>query len=81
MMALYHGSVVRRRVRNAAVLVQLVVALIPVTIVKGLLARFVLTTIIVTDGYTRSRFVLIALASWHWFGMLLVMGAVIGAFG
>jgi hypothetical protein len=71
----------------AAVLAHLVAALGPVTIVAGVVTAgacwlgFILPTIIVTNGYTRSRFALIAVASWHWLGVLLVMGAVIGAFG
>lgn len=71
----------------ATVLAHLVAALGPVTITRAVLTAgacwfgFVLTTIVVTDGYTRSRSALIVVASWHWLGVLLVMGAVIGAFG
>ena len=70
----------------AAVLAHFIAALGPVTIAHGLLTAaacwvgFVLTTIIVNDGYTRNKLALIAVASWHWLGVLLVMGAVIGAF-
>ena len=71
----------------AAVLAHLIAAIGPVRITAGLLTAigcwlgFVLTTIIVNNGYTRDSFALIAVASWHQLGVLLVMGAVIGAFG
>jgi len=71
----------------AAVLAHLIAAIGPVRITAGLLTAigcwlgFVLTTIIVNNAYTRNRFALIAVASWHQLGVLLVMGAVIGAFG
>jgi hypothetical protein len=71
----------------ATVLAHFIAAVGPVTVWAGMVTAtlcwfgFVLTTVIVTDGYTRSRLALIAVVSWHWLGVLLVMGAVIGAFG
>jgi hypothetical protein len=71
----------------AAVLARLIPAMGPTSIASGLLTAgacwlgFVLTTIVVTNGYARNPSALSAVASWHWLGVLLVMGLVIGAFG
>jgi hypothetical protein len=71
----------------AAVLAHLIAGLGPVSIGAGLVSAavcwlgFVLTTTIVNNIYAGNRFALIGVASWHQMGVLLVMGAVIGAFG
>jgi hypothetical protein len=71
----------------AAVLAHFIAATGPVTVWAGMVTAtlcwlgFVLTAVIVTDGYTRNKLALIAVVSWHWLGVLIVMGAVIGAFG
>ena len=71
----------------AAVLARLIPAMGPTSIASGLLTAgacwlgFVLTTIVVTNGYARNPSALSAVASWHWLGVLLVIGLVLGAFG
>jgi ABC-type Na+ efflux pump permease subunit len=58
-----------------------------VSVLAGLLTAglcwlgFVLTSIVINNGYARDRPALAVVASWHWLGVLLVMGGVIGAFG
>ena len=70
----------------AVVLAHLVAALGPVSIGSGLLTAgvcwlgFVLTTVVVNTDYIGDRRALAVVASWHWLGVLLVMGAMIGAF-
>ena len=70
----------------AAILAHFVAIKGPASVLTGLLTAaacwfgFVLTTIVVNDRYTRSSLALIGVASWHWLGVLLIMGAVIGAF-
>ncbi len=69
----------------AVVLAHFIAIMGPADVLTGLLAAaacwfgFVLTTILVNVRYTRSSFALVAVASWHWLGVLLIMGAVIGA--
>jgi hypothetical protein len=71
----------------AAVLARLIAAMGPVSVAAGLSTAIVcwlglvLTTIVVNNGYTRNRSALSVVASWHWLGVMLIMGAVIGAFG
>jgi len=71
----------------AAVLSRLIPAMGPTGVLSGLLTAgacwfgFVLTTIVVTNGYARNPSALSAVASWHWLGVLLVIGLVLGAFG
>lgn len=42
---------------------------------------FVATTLIVNHGYQGSRWSLTAIDGGHWLGVLLIQGAVLGAFG
>jgi hypothetical protein len=71
----------------AAVLARLIPAIGPTNVASGLLTAdacwlgFVLTTIVATNGYAGNPSALSAVASWHWLGVLLVIGLVIGAFG
>lgn len=71
----------------AAVLAHVIPVMGGVGVLSGLLANgacwlgFVLTKIVVSNGYARGPPALVAVASWHWLGVLLVMGGVIGAFG
>jgi hypothetical protein len=71
----------------AVVLAHFIASMGSVSVLAGLLTAaacwigFVLTTIIVNDRYSRNSLALISVSSWHWLGVLLVMGAVIGAFG
>jgi hypothetical protein len=70
----------------AAVLARFIAAVGPVSVASGLLTAafcwlgFVLTTVAVTNSYAQTGQALTAVASWHWLGVLLVMGGVIGAF-
>jgi hypothetical protein len=70
----------------AVVLARLIPIMGEVSVLAGLMTGglcwfgFVLTTIVVDIGYAGERRKLIAVASWHWLGVMLVMGAVIGAF-
>jgi len=71
----------------AAVLAHLIPIMGPVSVLSGLMMSgacwlgFVLTTITINNGYSGGLRGLPAVASWHWLGILLVMGGVIGAFG
>jgi Protein of unknown function (DUF1761) len=42
---------------------------------------FVLTTVVVNNGYAGRKFSLTAIDSVHWLGVLVIQGAIIGAFG
>jgi len=42
---------------------------------------FVVTTIAVNNGFGMRKHMLTAIDSGHWLGVLLIMGAIIGAFG
>ena len=52
-------------------------------IVSGLFLwlGFVVTTVVVNNGYAGRKFSLSAIDSVHWLGVLVVQGAIIGAFG
>jgi hypothetical protein len=71
----------------AAVMAHLVPTLGPVSVLSGLMMAgacwlgFVLTTVVVDNAYSGGSRGLPAVASWHWLGVMLVMGGVIGAFG
>jgi len=71
----------------AAVLANLVPIMGPVSVLSGLMTSgacwlgFILTTIIVNNGYSGGPRGFTAVASWHWLGVLLIMGGVIGVFG
>jgi hypothetical protein len=71
----------------AAALSRLIPAMGPTTVASGLLTAglcwlgFVLTTVVATNGYAGNPSALSAVASWHWLGVLLVIGLVVGAFG
>jgi len=71
----------------AAVLAHLVPVMGPVSLLGGLFTAgacwlgFVLTILVVDNGYANDRPAFVSVASWHWLGVLLIMGGVIGAFG
>ncbi len=71
----------------AAVLAYLVPIMGQVSVLTGLMTAgmcwlgFVLTSLVVNTIYARDGLAIVAVASWHWLGVLLVMGGVIGAFG
>lgn len=71
----------------AAILARLIADMGPDSIVAGLFTAamcwlgFVVTAIAVNNSYARNSIALTVVSSWHWLGVLLVMGAVIGAFG
>ena len=71
----------------ATALSRLIPAMGPTSVLSGLMTAgacwfgFVLTTIVVTNGYAHHPSALSVVASWHWLGVLLVMGLVLGAFG
>lgn len=58
-----------------------------VTVTSGVITAallwlgFVATTIVVNHGYQGSRWSLTAIDGGHWLGVLLIQGAVLGAFG
>ena len=71
----------------AGALAYFITAVGPISIGSGLLTAavcwfgFVLATVVVNTSYTGDRRALAVVASWHWLGVMLVMGVVIGAFG
>ncbi|QRM29776.1 DUF1761 domain-containing protein [Microvirga sp. VF16] len=71
----------------AFVLAVLIVRLGPVTLANGIATGFlawvgfVATSMVVNHGFSGARPMLTAIDSGHWLAVLLVEGAVIGAFG
>ena len=71
----------------AFVLAVLIVRLGPVTLANGIATGFlawvgfVATSMVVNHGFSGARLMLTAIDSGHWLAVLLVEGAVIGAFG